>query len=154
MLIAFFWGEPIFRSNIDANRIIAAEQFIKNLDNKIQNIIRIGGEDAIDFNLYGSFELIDNGYNDVIEIRMPVSIDLPEKWVYLRNSTSVIREIKRGDTLIIQLFYPTDNFVFDLFSDGNRITTGGKIIIKKNSTKEEYFNNKRVIVIQVKFVIS
>lgn len=155
IFFAFFWGKPILEKNIDGNRIILAEQFIRDLDSKIQVVSKFGGREVIEFNLYGDLELIQNeSYNDIIEFRMPITLELPEKWVFLENSTVIIREIKQGDVFKIQLFYSIrsnkKDFVIDLFSDGNTITSGGSIAIEKNETIIE----EDIIKTRVKLIIS
>lgn len=163
---AIMWGKPLFEKNIDASSLASAEQFMKELDRKIQSIASKGGKERMDFNLKGTLKLIEGKEtvpDDVIEFEASTNLKLPEKWILLNtaneskigkatDTSSVIREIKLGDVLKIQLFYRLrENYVIDLYSEGNAITSTG-VTIEKISDSVEKIEGKDVFVPKVKLV--
>ena len=126
---AAVWANNIFQSNVDANKISAAESFINALDSRIQSVARFGGSNSLDFSIAGTLKLEEG----IIEFSSPVSIELPAEWIYLNKSAfSTIREKREGKDFRLQLFYNPEEI--DLFTEGTRIVSVGTVTIEKNET--------------------
>jgi len=135
-IIAMFWGWGIFQQNMDMGKVAAAENFMRKLNDEISGLIKYGGSQSLDYNLDGAVELVNDR---VIEIRTPVSIELPRDWieitpsVYKRTIDSeeifvegfpYIREMLDGDIFKIQLIYPPPYDTGILCLEGYNISQG------------------------------
>lgn len=163
---AIMWGKPLFEKNIETSSLESAEQFMKELDNKIQSIASKGGKERMDFNLKGTLKLIEGKEavpDDILEFEAKTNLKLPEKWILLNtaneskvgkatDTTSIIREIKLEDVLKIQLFYRLrENYIIDLYVEGNSITSTS-VTIEKTGSSVESINGKEVFIPKVKLV--
>ncbi|MFQ6020738.1 MAG: hypothetical protein ACE5J4_01805 [Candidatus Aenigmatarchaeota archaeon] len=140
------WSRGIFQRNVDIGKINAAENFMKNLDEKIKNIISFGGSESIDYTLDSNIELLNE---NTIEIKLPVTIDLPRKWVNISSDVSIIREILEENILRIQLTYPEKDFAVEFFTEGPTLAKPDKIKIEKRSVYSK--DNISVIRIEITF---
>lgn len=134
---AVSWGSGISQSNVDIGRVTAAENWMKSFDASIQSVIRSGGGIRVDYPLGSEISLSDVGLDDTVEVRMPVSLDLPNQWINITSvsGAGLIRERKDGDYVRIQLSYPLrPGFAVDLYTDGPQIATPHTIMIERNST--------------------
>ncbi len=163
---SIFWGTPLFQGSADASRLFDAENFIRNLDYKIQQVASNGGTEHIEFRLLGTLKLVDSSANglpdDIIEFEAKNAVKLPEDFVYLNtentskigdipHTPSLIREIKLADTVRIQLFYRLrGNYIIDVFSDGNTQTSGGGINIESFPPQKINFGGKEITISRVR----
>ncbi len=128
---AIMWSRGMFDRNSDMAKLNLAESFMRNIDGKIQNIIKFGGQDSIQYGFDATIELVGS---DTIEIRTPLSVDIPDQWVNIQSSPSIIREKKDGDMFRIQLYYPSDTYSLYLYTEGPKVATPQKITIEKGSS--------------------
>ncbi|NOZ82111.1 MAG: hypothetical protein GXO63_03085 [Candidatus Micrarchaeota archaeon] len=133
LLIAFFWGEPILRGNVEEARISAATVFLKRLDTTIRDVLRSGGEETISFDIAGTIMIGED--NKKIVLLLPAS-EFPENWLYIRNTSSVIRGKKDERGVIFELFYRYPELVF-VPKDRLAISSGTIILKKLNATALE-----------------
>ena len=75
--IAYEWGMPMIQKNIDAITLNKAEDFLRQLDKKIDDVAKLGGTEELIFNLPGEISI--NPENNTIEF-------------YLRTSGSIYTE--------------------------------------------------------------
>jgi len=132
-LSAVVWSRGIFEKNSDVTKLNSIETFMSNLDDKIQGVIKFGGKDSINYNLDATIELVDSG---TIEISTPLSVNIPETWVKLKEDGSIIRERMEGDILKVQLQYLPDSYAVHLYTDGPIIATPRTVFIEKGSSFE------------------
>jgi|GEM_PF-2251357 len=96
--ITYMWGMPLVEKQKDTVKVSDAEKFMKELDDKIQNVIKNGGTQIIDNpKLPGTLKMIDNGINDAIELKFETTgtnIAIGQE-IYLRGSE--IGEIPLGE---------------------------------------------------------
>ncbi len=145
-LAAVLWSRGIFDRNADMAKLNAAESFMTRLDDKIQNVMKFGGRDSIDYNIDATIELIGI---DKIEVRSPVTIEIPREWINISSDGSIIKEKLEGDLLRVQLYYPEDEYAVHLFTEGPRIATPQKVVIEKDSTYKD--NNRLYVKIRLTF---
>lgn len=168
VMSTFFWGKPVLEKNIDRNSVLAAEQFMRSMDSKIQSIAKFGGKDSVSID-FGKLELKENfsdPFDDILEFSLPITLEMPEQWLYLNtansekfgalsDTASILRERKNGNTLEIQLYYRMrsdgSRYFIDLFAEGNKIAAG-EIAIEKNETVQTKINNKGVSVTKIKLI--
>lgn len=87
--ITYMWGMPLIEKQKDTVKVSNAERLIKELDKKIQNVVKNGGTQKIDNpNIGGTLKLIDTGINDRIELRVQTTgTDIATgKDIYLRGN--------------------------------------------------------------------
>ena len=64
--VTYMWGIPLIEKQKDTVKISNSERFMKELDDKIQNVIKNGGIQKISNpDVGGTFRLEDNGIKDV-----------------------------------------------------------------------------------------
>lgn len=54
---AYYWGKPIIEKNVDITTLNKAEEFLRNLDRRIDSIAKYGGTDEIIYRLSGEIEV-------------------------------------------------------------------------------------------------
>ena len=149
---AVAWSTGLFQQNVDIGKVTTAENFMYELDSSIQSVIRHGGNQAINYRIDGTIEIRDVGYEDYIEVKMPVTIDLPRYWINITRADSAgsIREILEGTDLRIQLSYPEkDDYIIDLYTEGAKVAQPDQIFVEKTGTAED--QGKTIISIKVTF---
>jgi hypothetical protein len=144
---ATIWSKGIFQQNVDLAKVEGAEKFIRDLNDAILNIIKFGGSQGMKYNLDGTIELFDN---KTIEIKEPISLDLPKQWFTISSDSSYIQEKLDGGNLRIQLVYPQGTYVVYLFTEGSRLSTPSKVSIERNQTYTDA-SGSTVIKIKVTF---
>jgi len=128
---ATIWGKAIFQQNIDLAKISTSENFLKDLNNNILNLVKFGGSREMDYNLDGTIEL----FNDkTIEIKTTVSLELPRNWVNLTSDSFYIQERLDGNIFRIQLIYPQKDYKIELFTEGPKLAQPDTVKIERNST--------------------
>jgi len=131
---AIIWSRGIVDRNSDVVQLNSAEVFMKNLDSKIQSVISFGGQDTISYNLDAPIEIIGD---NIIEIRTPLSVNIPDQWISLKDGDSVIRETMQRGLFRIQLYYPEGgDYNIELYTEGARISTPNQIRIEKSTSTE------------------
>jgi len=70
-LIAYEWGMPMIQKNIDITTLNKAENFLRQLDKKIDDVAKLGGNEELIFNLPG--EITINPENNIIEFYLKTS---------------------------------------------------------------------------------
>ncbi|MDD5416706.1 MAG: hypothetical protein PHU12_01895 [Candidatus Aenigmarchaeota archaeon] len=126
------WSRGIFDRNSDMAKLSEVESFMTGLDNKIQNVIKFGGQDSIDFRIRGTIELNEP---DTIEIRSPLTVQIPEE-VNITSSYATITERLEGNLLRVKLTYPVKEYGVDFYTEGPTIATPQKVLIEKGDTYE------------------
>lgn len=66
--VAYIWGVPMIekqKGNVKTERM---ESFMKDLNEKIQDIAKHGGTENVKVNLVGRLSLVDNGWNDLVRL--------------------------------------------------------------------------------------
>jgi len=69
--IAYEWGMPMIQKNIDITTLNKAENFLRELDKKIDDVAKLGGSEELIFNLPG--EITINPENNTIEFFLKTS---------------------------------------------------------------------------------
>jgi len=145
---ATFWSRGIFQQNVDVANVQNAENFVKNLNENILNIVKFGGFKEMKYNLGGSIELVDNR---TIEVKIPVNVSLPRNWFNISNSEEYyIQEKLDGTNFRIQLNYTPTNYRIELFTEESSLAMPKYIDIEKNQTFID--NGLTVIKIKITFV--
>ena len=130
---ATIWSKGIFQQNVDLARVENSEKFIKDLNGIILDIIKFGGSQEIKYNLYGTIELNTTSKN-IIELKVPVQLNLPTQWVTISNDTYFIQEKLEGNALRIQLVYPNSTYGVVFFTDGSILATPASVLVERNQT--------------------
>lgn len=167
---AVTWGKGVTQQNIDAARLAAAEQFVFDLDKKIQNIAKESGMEVIEYKLDMPIDIIDNCtanqpyvLDKCIQISGQTSLTLPEYWIYLNtpnkekfggfnDSASIIREIKEGNIFRIQLFYRIRegvNYTIDIQRSGATLTPS-LIYIENVGIENRIIGTEKYVVTNIK----
>lgn len=120
--------------NSDVSKLNSAQSFMAKLDNKIQDIIKFGGTDSLDFNIQATIEIVGS---ETIEMKSPISVDIPEEWLNIHEDGSIIREKMEGSLYRIQLYYPDDIYKIRFYTEGPRLATPHKIYIEKGYTEKD-----------------
>lgn len=132
-LSSVVWSQGLFTRNSDMAKLNSAEAFMRNLDNTIQNVMKFGGKDSVEYNIDATIELVGT---NAVEIRCPMSVEIPDEWINIEtNENSEIREKKDGTILRLALVYPDNyperQYSIHLFTDGAKIATPQRIIVEK-----------------------
>ncbi|MCK4634561.1 MAG: hypothetical protein KAT37_01685 [Candidatus Aenigmarchaeota archaeon] len=145
--ITYMWGMPLIEKQKDVVRVSNVERFMKELDNKIQNVAKNGGTQRIDNpNIPGELKIIDYGTNDRIELivqttgtDMATEMDIYLKGddndeVSIGNEPSVLKVISNelGDnaySVNMTLYYRNltgskNVYIIDLLSLGRDVISG------------------------------
>ncbi|RLJ02614.1 MAG: hypothetical protein DRP10_00575 [Candidatus Aenigmatarchaeota archaeon] len=69
--LAYEWGMPMIQKNIDITTLNKAENFLRELDKKIDDVAKLGGSEELIFNLPG--EITINPENNTIEFFLKTS---------------------------------------------------------------------------------
>ena len=129
---AFIFSTGIFNQNIDIARITSAENIMRSLNDKIQNVIGYGGSQSIDYSLNENIEILDS---QTLEIKFPINVEVPRYWINVSsNQRSYVREMLEGNIFRIQLIYPEANDLKIEFISDTYIAKPSIITIQKNST--------------------
>lgn len=129
---ATLWSKNIFQQNVDVARMESAEKFMRDLNENIQSIIKFGGSNEIRYPLDGTIELVDS---KTIEVKIPITIPLPENWVNITSDNYYyIQEKLEGKTLRLQLVYPQSDYIVELFTEGSAISNPSYIYAERNQT--------------------
>jgi len=80
---AYVFSSGIFNQNLDVAKIESAENIMRSLDSKIQSVIGYGGSQSFDYALNEEILVFDA---NTLEIRFPVSIEVPRYWVNLTEA--------------------------------------------------------------------
>jgi len=161
MVYAYVWGTEIFREHVDKAKLFSAEDFLRDLDSRIQWVAKFGGEDKIYFDVPGTIEIKKNE-TWFVEVTVNSEQDFPEDWIYLWNTQkgitdfeSMIREKKSGTKIILQLIYNLrDGYSIYLVPSTNRIgSRGSEIIIENIGSDYITLGNKQISVEKVKISI-
>jgi hypothetical protein len=149
---AITWSRGLFDRNIDIAKVTAAENFIENLDKKIQSTVSFGGKESLDYNVDGTIQLIDSN-PDIIEIKTTADVVVPDYWVNISSpgSSSITQEMLDNTIFRIRLFYPPqEEYKIDLFTEGAVLAKPEYVIIERNDTTTEIVNNEKITVIKIK----
>ncbi|MBU3905011.1 MAG: hypothetical protein KJ906_02600 [Nanoarchaeota archaeon] len=135
-LSSVVWSQSLFERNSDMAKLNSVEAFMNQLDSKIQNVMKFGGKDSIDYGINAPIELVGT---NIIEIRTTMTVDIPNEWINITvGENSEIREIKEGTILRLQLFYSDDNpersYAIHLETDRPRVATPQKIYIERGNS--------------------
>jgi len=133
-MASIIWSRSILDRNTDVMTLNTAESFMNKLDDKIDNIIRFGGKDSLNYNLDATIEIKE--IDEIIEIKTPLDVALYDEWVNLKENGSIIRERMEGNLFRIQLYYPGTPYDVDLFTEGPRIATPTTVLVEKISSDE------------------
>ncbi len=108
----FIWGNSVIGSNAEEAKLFASEQFMRNLDSKITNVVKNGGSETMLKRPSTNLMMVQG---NIIEYIFQGKADVPQEWVYITGDdtaevnisepSSVIRERKDGDNIKIQLYY-------------------------------------------------
>lgn len=108
----FVWGNSVIGGNSDEARLFASEQFMRNINDKIQNIAKNGGIETLRIQPGASIMIAEGS---IIEYSLQGKADMPQGWFYIYGNespevgifepSSVIREKKENDRIKIQLYY-------------------------------------------------
>ena len=82
-------------------------------------------------------------------MRIPISLDLQENWIKIYEGNSYIRERMEGETLVLQLIYPQNDYKLEFFTEGPRLAQPSYIKLEKNATE---FTTITIIKIKISFV--
>ena len=145
-LSSVIWSQGIFNRNSDMAKLNNVENFMVNLDNKIQNIVKLGGQDSIDYGIQATIQLTSP---NTIEIQSPLTVKIPADWVVIPSKYSNITEKLDGNLLRLRLQYPTDSYAIYLYTDGPTLATPQKVYIEKVSTYTQ--NNIEYIKVKITF---
>lgn len=145
-LSSVLWSQGIFNRSSDMAKLNNAENFMVNLDNKIQNVVKFGGQDSIDYGIQATIELVSP---DMIEIQAPITVKIPVDWVNISEKYSIISERLDGNILRLRLQYPTNSYSIYLYTEGPRIATPKTVYVEKVSTYKE--NNVEYIKVKITF---
>jgi len=143
---SIIWGQNIFDKSSDMAKLNSAENFLNDLDQRIQNIIKFGGQDSLDYNIGATIEILDP---NTIEMRSKFSVNIPNEWINISSGYSVISEKFDGTTLRMQLYYPQNQITPYLYTDGPRVASPQKVYIEKDSTFTK--NDKTYIRVKITF---
>lgn len=152
-IILFFsanlWGKGILQQNIDLVKIETAENFMRDLDKTILNLVEYGGTRKINYKIDSNIQLIGS---DIIEMSFQSAINLPQYWINLTPSdSSYIRERTEGNLFRIQLVYtPSTDYRVVLFTNGPQLAKPEYILLEKNETF--ILGNQAVIKIEITFM--
>ena len=141
---AFVWGRSALDRNLDLVKAESAKDLALNIDKGVQDTIKFGGKNRIDFDIDATVELMDS---KTIEFRMPTTVDIPNYWVNITSDGSLIREMKEGNTLRIQIVYQFEDFDVELYTEGPETATPKFIDIEKVTTTK--INNRTLIRIKL-----
>ena len=131
--IAYQWGTPMIQKNIDTTTLYKAEDFLRKLDKKIDDVARLGGTEELIFNMPGEINI--NPENNIIKFS-------------LKTGGSIYRQ--GGFVCFNRNCNPTGTWGEDSYSIiGAQVDTFEKYatittykIIYRNLTREEGFNKK------------
>ena len=144
---ATVWSRGIFQENADFTMLESAEKFMKDLDNRISDVIKFGGMQELDYGIGGIIEIYDP---QTIEVRVPLTMQLQNNWLNISEGDSYIMERKEGTDLVLRLVYSgNDDYDVVFFTDGSSLAQPDYIKIEKNSTD---FVSASMIKIKITFV--
>ncbi len=145
---ANLWGRGIIQQNIDLVKIETAENFMRELDRAILNLIEYDGSRNIDYNIDSSIQMVGT---NTLEMSFTSSIALPGYWINITSSeASFIRERQENGLFTIQLVYPESDYKIELVTNGTRLSTPEYIVLVKNDSYIQ--NDKTVIKIEITFM--
>ncbi len=145
----FFWGNSVIGGNSDEARLFSAERFMRSLDEKIRDVARNGGSDALPLPASANIRM---GDNNSIEYILQNNANVPASWVYVSGDEaaeagpdgfeSVIREEKEDGGIMMQLYYRnrtgSQTFLIQPFME---YTGGGKNIIRIEGNGTSFYGS-------------
>ena len=96
--VTYMWGMPLIEKQKSAVQISNAEKLMKELDKKIQNVVKNGGTEKIEnVEIPGTLRLIDDDINDMFVLKLEtMGSDIATgKEIYLKGSAQ--KETYVGD---------------------------------------------------------
>ena len=128
-LIAYQWGMPLIKKNIDMSTLNRAENFLRQLDNEIYEVVKTGGTKELTFNIPGDIRI--NPENNTIEFSLKTSgsIYSSGKFVCLSRDCNLTEGNWENST------YSVIGVQADQFEEYAAITTYK--IIYRNLTRED-----------------
>ena len=145
---ANLWGSGIVQQNVDLVKIETAENFMRNLDNKILSLIEYGGSRLTDYNFDFPIQLVGD---NTFELSFESSISLPNYWINITTGKgSFIRERQDENVFRIQTVYPESDYRVEMFANGTTLAIPEYIVLVKNDTYMQ--GSKTVIKIEITFM--
>ena len=142
------WGRGIIQQNVDLVKIETAEDFMKNLDNTIFNLVEYGGNRRVNYNMEAPIQVIGD---NTIEMNFKSAISIPAYWINLSSTeSSYIRERMDGELFRIQIIYPSSDYRIELFTNGSSMKIPEYIFLIKNDTYDD--SGQTVIKIEISFM--
>ena len=154
--IAYEWGMPMIQKNIDAITLNKAEDFLRQLDKKIDDVAKLGGTEELIFNLPGEISI--NPENNTIEFSLKTrgSIYTEEGFVCFSRNCNLTNGIWGKDSYSVigvqvdqfeeyatittykiiyrNLTSDTKTYILDIVTPGNATMVGSensRLLIKK-----------------------
>jgi len=143
---ASIWSTSIFKQNVDVANIQAVEEFMRELDIGIKNLVKYGGSQQFRYNIDGTIEIIDA---QAIEIKIPISMQLQKNWINLTSDGSYIRERQEGTMLKIQAIYNQTDYKIEFIPGASSLANPEYVTIERNKTYVD--NGLTVIRIKITF---
>jgi len=107
--VTYMWGMPLIEKQKSTVEVSNAERLMKELDRKIQSVIKNGGTEKIgNIDIPGTLTMVDNGINDKFELKLETTgSDIAigkeiylkgdaEEETYLGNEPSVLKVISKN----------------------------------------------------------
>lgn len=131
---AVIWSRGIFQQNVDLSNLESAEKFMKDLNGYVDNIIRFGGSQNLNYALGGPIELVDS---KTIEVKVPIKMSLSKNWINIsETNTSYIQEKTDNSNLRLQLIYPGDDYSVEFFTEGPSLATPNYVKLERVQTSD------------------
>lgn len=143
--ITYFWGMPIMEKEKSSVRLSSAEKFMKELNRKLEDVIKNGGTQVLEANVPGTLTMIDNGIDDKLELNFSIKgceialqkdiflIGDEKPEAVLGEEPSVLKVYAQGSknfcTVTMSLYYRNvtsskNIYVVDLVGLGSKSITG------------------------------
>jgi len=143
--ITYFWGMPIMEKEKSSVRLSSAEKFMKELNRKLEDVIKNGGTQVLEANVPGTLTMVDNGVDDKLELNFSIKgceialqkdiflIGDEKPEAVLGEEPSVLKVYAQGSknfcTVTMSLYYRNvtsskNIYVVDLVGLGSKSITG------------------------------
>lgn len=133
---ATLWSRNIFQQNADMSNLQGAEKFMKDLNDDVNDVIRFGGSEELDYNIGGTIDL-NASNNNIIEVKVPMKLSLSNNWVNISETdSSYIQEMTDGSNLIIQLVYLPGDYTVAFFTQGPSLATPTYVDLERVQTSD------------------
>ncbi len=156
--ITYFWGMPIMEKEKSSVRLSSAEKFMKELNRKLEDVIKNGGTQVLEANVPGTLTMVDNGVDDKLELNFSIKgcdialqkdiflIGDEKPEAVLGEEPSVLKVYAQGSkefcTVTMTLYYRNvtsskNIYVVDLVGLGSKSITGKnhKILISMGESR-------------------